>query len=169
MTDIDPYATPDAELADDTLTGRALASRGARMLGAGVDALIGGVVAFLVYVVSGYWDDVLANDLSYAEMLGFSVLGFVTFFLVHGYALAHRGQTLGKMVAGTQIVDYQTDELLPLRKLAAQRYLPMVAVAAIPFVGNLLAVVNVLFIFRRDRRCVHDHIAGSKVVVYLRP
>ncbi|MEJ2131726.1 MAG: RDD family protein [Gammaproteobacteria bacterium] len=169
MTDIDPYATPDAELADDTLTGRALASRGARMLGAGVDALIGGVIAFLVYVVSGYWDDVLANDLSYAEMLGFSVLGFVTFFLVHGYALAHRGQTLGKMVAGTQIVDYQTDELLPLRKLAAQRYLPIVAVASIPFVGNLLAVVNVLFIFRRDRRCVHDHIAGSKVVVYLRP
>jgi hypothetical protein len=31
-------------------------------------------------------------------------------------------------------------------------------------VGTFLVLVDVLFIFRKDRRCVHDHIAGTRVV-----
>jgi uncharacterized RDD family membrane protein YckC len=30
--------------------------------------------------------------------------------------------------------------------------------------GGLLAVVDVLFVFRRDRRCLHDLVAGTRVV-----
>ena len=166
MSDTDPYATPQAELSVDESAGLTLAPRGARILGASLDAIIGGVIAVALYSAAGYWDQILANQVSFLELLGFTVLGLASFFLVHGYALAHRGQTLGKMAAGTQIVDFQSEELLPLSRLLAQRYVPVAVVTMIPIVGNILAIVNVLFIFRRDRRCVHDHIARTKVVIY---
>jgi hypothetical protein len=37
-------------------------------------------------------------------------------------------------------------------------------IGAIPYIGPLFSLVNVLFIFREDYRCVHDHIAGTIVV-----
>ena len=49
-------------------------------------------------------------------------------------------------------------------RLAGLRYLPMQLVNMIPFVGGLIALVNVLMIFRSDRRCGHDLIAGTRVV-----
>jgi uncharacterized RDD family membrane protein YckC len=40
----------------------------------------------------------------------------------------------------------------------------MQGVGVLPFVGPLLSIVNVLLIFRDDRRCGHDLIAGTRVV-----
>ena len=37
-------------------------------------------------------------------------------------------------------------------------------IGSIPGVGPLFAILNVLFIFRDDRRCIHDHIARTVVV-----
>ena len=51
-----------------------------------------------------------------------------------------------------------------LMHLLLRRYLPVQAVGALPAVGPLLGFANVLFIFRGDRRCVHDLIAGTRVV-----
>ena len=36
--------------------------------------------------------------------------------------------------------------------------------AAIPGIGNLYALIDVLCIFREDRRCLHDLIADTNVV-----
>ena len=44
------------------------------------------------------------------------------------------------------------------------RYFPVQLVGNIPFIGPLLGIVNVLLIFRADRRCGHDLIAGTRVV-----
>jgi uncharacterized RDD family membrane protein YckC len=49
-------------------------------------------------------------------------------------------------------------------KLLGLRYVLVMLVAVIPFIGGLLGVIDFLFIFREDRRCVHDLIAGTKVV-----
>ena len=54
--------------------------------------------------------------------------------------------------------------ILTLSTVLLKRYLPMSAVSLIPILGGLLAIIDVLFIFRKDKRCVHDLIAGSKVV-----
>jgi len=35
---------------------------------------------------------------------------------------------------------------------------------AVPMIGNVFTIVNYCFIFRADRRCLHDLIAGTKVV-----
>jgi uncharacterized RDD family membrane protein YckC len=37
-------------------------------------------------------------------------------------------------------------------------------IGAVPFVGFVYSLVDIFFIFRDDRRCLHDLIAGTKVV-----
>jgi hypothetical protein len=34
----------------------------------------------------------------------------------------------------------------------------------VPFLGGLVALVDVLFIFGPSKRCLHDLVAGTKVV-----
>ena len=35
---------------------------------------------------------------------------------------------------------------------------------AVPYLGMIFHLVDSLFIFREDRRCLHDRIAGTRVV-----
>ncbi len=49
-------------------------------------------------------------------------------------------------------------------KLLGLRYVLVLLVRAIPIIGDLLGLADALFIFRSDRRCAHDLIAGTKVV-----
>jgi uncharacterized RDD family membrane protein YckC len=35
---------------------------------------------------------------------------------------------------------------------------------ALPCIGPFYSLADILCIFREDRRCLHDHIAGTKVV-----
>ncbi len=37
-------------------------------------------------------------------------------------------------------------------------------IGMVPYVGGIYGLIDSLFIFREDRRCVHDLIAGTKVV-----
>jgi uncharacterized RDD family membrane protein YckC len=48
--------------------------------------------------------------------------------------------------------------------LILKRYLPISVVSVIPVVGPLLTLIDILFIFRSDRRCVHDLIADTQVL-----
>ena len=34
----------------------------------------------------------------------------------------------------------------------------------IPVIGSFLGLLDVLFIFRQDRRCLHDMVAGTEVI-----
>lgn len=88
----------------------------------------------------------------------------IIFLLLHGYLLATRGQTIGKMLLGVRIVDYNTDQLLSFGKLIGLRVVPVWMVSLIPFAGGCLVLIDTLFIFGNERRCIHDLIAGTKVV-----
>ena len=91
------------------------------------------------------------------------LLGFLGFVLLHGYYLKIGGQTIGKKIVGIRIADL--DNNIPtLAKILGLRYLPIQVVALIPIVGVLCTLADVLFIFRQDRRCIHDLIAGTRVV-----
>jgi len=37
-------------------------------------------------------------------------------------------------------------------------------IGIIPAIGGIIQIVNILFIFRDDRKCIHDLIAGTVVV-----
>jgi uncharacterized RDD family membrane protein YckC len=41
-------------------------------------------------------------------------------------------------------------------------------IGSVPYLGTVFHLADCLFIFREDRRCIHDHIAGTRVVRYQR-
>ncbi|MCY1389879.1 hypothetical protein D9M71_46890 [compost metagenome] len=51
-----------------------------------------------------------------------------------------------------------------LGNLLLKRYLVWWLLAYVPVIGVLLVMVDYLFIFRADRRCLHDLMAGTRVV-----
>jgi uncharacterized RDD family membrane protein YckC len=165
MNEENRYAPPKAEV-QDTVDGEAgnLATRGARLGGAVIDAIISSIVMFPVLYYSGFWQSAMAGEVHLGQQMVLGIGGLVVFLLLNGYLLSKRGQTIGKALVGTRIVSVDDGQILPLLKVFGLRYLPMSVVAQLPYIGNVLAIVNVLFIFRDDRRCVHDLIAGTKVV-----
>jgi uncharacterized RDD family membrane protein YckC len=78
--------------------------------------------------------------------------------------LTVRGQSVGKLVAGSRIVRYADNAKAGfLRAFLLRGTIPWV-IEQIPIVGGLFWLVNVCFVFSEERRCVHDYIAGTKVV-----
>jgi uncharacterized RDD family membrane protein YckC len=52
----------------------------------------------------------------------------------------------------------------PFYQLITQRYLTQWVAGMVPVIGLFLRLVDVLAIFRPDRRCIHDHLAKTKVI-----
>ena len=141
-----------------------LASRLTRLGAVLVDAFIGIVITVPITILTGYLGRAMKQQVSPAELVLYSVLGFAIYMLLHGYLLATQGQSIGKMLLHVRIVDYSTGELLPLGKLVGLRLVPVWIVSMIPCVGGLLALFDILVIFGSEQRCIHDLIAGTKVV-----
>ncbi|SIO44819.1 Uncharacterized membrane protein YckC, RDD family [Singulisphaera sp. GP187] len=162
-----PYAAPEADLTviKEVESDGELATRSTRLGAAIVDSLIGIVYAMPITYLLGTWN-YISQGLT--PPIGLSLtataLGFLAFLLIHGSFLKANGQTIGKKLAGIRIADLNGN-VPDLGTLILRRYLPISIVASIPLLGAYLPIGDVLFIFRKDRRCVHDLIAGTKVVL----
>lgn len=142
-----------------------LASRSQRLGAALADTCIGMAVTLPVMMRMGLLQRLREGQpMSGGERVLFFIFGFAVFFVINGYFLARRGQTVGKMLVGTRIVSYAEGQLLPPGRLFGLRYLPIAVVAQIPYFGGLLWLMDVLLIFGPETRCGHDLIAGTKVV-----
>lgn len=142
-----------------------LAGRGHRLGAAIIDAMIGFIYIIPIFYVSGIGAYVLkGQEPPYVLLLGWGALGFAAFALVHGYFLKNNGQTIGKKIVGIRIVDLD-DKVPGLATLLGRRYLSIFLFSLVPAVGGLLTLIDQLFIFRSDRRCVHDLIAKTRVVL----
>jgi uncharacterized RDD family membrane protein YckC len=157
-----PYQAPTAAVAD--VADDQLASRGERFGGALIDGLIMIAIVFPIMFATGYWQAAMSGERpGLGTQLLYALMGFVIFILVQAHPLKQSGQTWGKRLMKIRIVDLQGQQP-SLATLVGKRYLPMQAVSSVPLVGNVLALVNVLLIFRADRRCGHDLVAGTRVV-----
>lgn len=165
MSEENPYAPPEANVEVASLDENELASRWARLGGSLIDGLILAAVFWGAVYVFGFMDRALDEDMAMTAFDAILLVGWLgLFLLVNGYLLATRGQTIGKIVAGTRIVSYENDRLVPLWKLMVLRYVPFYVLGYIPLIGPVLGLINPLFIFKEDRRCLHDHVAGTKVI-----
>ena len=167
MDDQNPYRSPDAVVAEIS-EGGGLADRGTRLGAAIVDTLILLVILGPLMFFGGYWSGAMAaaergQQVGLGTTLMWAALGFGVFVLVQFVPLNATGQTWGKKVLGIKIVDLAGAKP-PIGRLLGARYLPMQLLGNVPFVGPVLAIVNVLLIFRGDRRCGHDLVAGTQVV-----
>lgn len=163
------YQPPKAEVADVVGDTEELASRWARLGGAILDGLIMFALVFPLMFATGYWERAMSAAISgdgpaFMDQLEMVGLGLLAQLAVNGYLLNKYGQTIGKRIAGTRIVSVDDNRILPLWRVFVIRILSVGVVSQVPGVGPIFGLVNVLFVFRDDKRCIHDLMAGTKVV-----
>lgn len=115
------------------------------------------------------WSDVL-SDIGgglLPSTIGDWVLYLLAFAIAFAYQVAFiaaKGQTLGKMAAGVQVVGAD-DGSIPGFRRAVRRWAIPGLLGLIPFVGLLLGYICYLSLtWRRNRQGWHDSLAGTFVV-----
>jgi len=142
-----------------------LASRWKRLGGSLLDGLITMAIILPVMVISGVFAQITQkHGMSIGQQVLFFCFAMVVSLLVNGYFLAKHGQTVGKKLVGTRIVSNESGQLLTLEKVFGLRFVLPSLITQIPIVGGIFAVLDSLFIFQKNKRCIHDLIAGTKVV-----
>lgn len=141
-----------------------LASRWARLGAALIDVVVMAAPYAVAIYGTDYWERAMKHQVTLQEQALSVLLGLAIYLAMNGYLLHKRGQTIGKWAMGIKIVSVVNNEIIPLWKVFFVRYVSQVLVAMIPVLGSTLIIVNDLFIFGKDKRCVHDYIAGTKVI-----
>lgn len=146
-----------------------LAGRGTRLLAVLLDSLIAFCVAlpgFIILGVSGIFADQSsdANPAALAAGFGLLGLGLLTLLGVQIWMLSTRGQTIGKRIMGVKIVKVGDHSNPGFVHAFLLRSFVNGLIGGIPVVGGIYSLVDILFIFREDRRCIHDLIASTVVV-----
>ncbi|HEY2572923.1 MAG TPA: RDD family protein, partial [Verrucomicrobiaceae bacterium] len=88
----------------------------------------------------------------------------LVFLILNGFLLFRKGQTIGKLAMGTKIVGLEGN-IPDFGRIYMLRYFLIRLVRQIPILGGLFGLVDALVIFGKDRRCLHDYIAGTRVIV----
>ncbi|MDJ0624311.1 MAG: RDD family protein [Desulfocapsaceae bacterium] len=160
-----PYAPPAADLAVNNANSFTLASRWKRFWAAMIDSLLSIIILVpIMYFTDGL--DGLANGQENPIMYTLSIgaVGVVVFIILHGKLLAAHGQTIGKKILGIRIADLEGN-LPSIKRHIIPRYTFTTILGYIPFIGGLLAILDMLLIYRKNRRCLHDNVAKT-IVVY---
>ncbi|MCU7810632.1 MAG: RDD family protein [Candidatus Thiodiazotropha sp. (ex Notomyrtea botanica)] len=158
------YAPPKAALVKESNI-QALASRPQRLFASLVDGItIMAITMPAMYFTGGFSGSFgsIQQSITYNSLI--AILGIFWFFVLNGKLLTSKGQTIGKKVFGLQIVD-MNGSLPKLKKHIIKRYSTYFLPAQIPFIGGLFSLINILFIFGKQKRCVHDYAANTKVIV----
>ena len=136
------------------------ATRSDRLVAAIVDGVLGVVCFIPVFILVGF-DNLSQPTLTLsAGLLGYGILSTL---VLHGYLMYQRGQTIGKSLMSIRIENLDGTQA-SFTTIYFKRMLSMQLLSLVPSVGQFIAgFVNPLFIFGKDKRCLHDHLAGTKV------
>lgn len=94
-----------------------------------------------------------------------SSLGFVGVCVYNMVRLSTKGQTIAKAMFKIKIVRRHDQSSNPgFTRAVLLRALMPGLIFGLPYLGGLLFIMDSLLIFREDRRCGHDFLAGTIVV-----
>ncbi len=176
MSHVDnPYAALPGR-AGEVSDPDALAERFTRLVAAVVDGALLFAVLAPIQMLSGFHERARSGQAGQLESLVMSLLAIGIMLGLHGRLLYTRGQTIGKVLMRIQIVDRDQGGRMPFFRVFVLRYLWLTPLGLlgilfpiIPLFNALLyllVLVDALMIFGENRQCLHDLIAGSKVVQY---
>lgn len=143
-----------------------LASRWLRLCAAIVDALILSAVILPInhYLMSDNPSLQTTNPIDMTIIgIQYCVIYSIVFLLIQGLLLHQKGQTIGKYIFDIAIVSIESNKKSPFWPLYAKRYFLFFFLSSIPYI-NVISLIDILCIFRKDKRCLHDLIAGTKVI-----
>ncbi|RYD19273.1 MAG: RDD family protein [Verrucomicrobiaceae bacterium] len=171
MSEQNPYAAPETDpvLVMPSTGSLALATPSERFFGAFMDGLVGLAVAIPVWVVFYF----LGVFRSFEEMgrIGFgftlllTVIHFPIYMAIQWKFLKATGQSIGKKLAKTRVATMEGRKP-EINDLVFKRYAFVTGISLVPVVGSVLSLVDVLLVFKSDRRCLHDMVAGTQVVKF---
>lgn len=151
----------DADKIEQALAGIELASRWDRLWASIIDGLmIMAVTIPLIYFTGGFDD---SKEPSLVYLLLVTLVATAVFFLINGKLLASSGQTVGKRFLGIKIVALDGAKA-DVQPHLIKRYAFYMMIGVLPVIGTILSNINILFIFGKSKRCLHDHIAATKVI-----
>jgi len=169
---MDAYANEDAAGAEayaDEETA-VLASRAMRLGGAVLDTFIWLTLMLPIALATGHAQELwkLANakqPLPAKLRVSLFLIGLAVYLVLNGYLLFKEGQTIGKLILRMRIVD-SNGHVPNFGTIYGVRYLLFQIIAKIPYlyIGPASLIVDPLFIFGTERRCLHDYLAGTWVI-----
>jgi uncharacterized RDD family membrane protein YckC len=162
---VNPYA---AQVAGERLaTGVArykptLASRSSRLGARIVDMALNLVVLIPGFAVAALTEEDSSRSSNDDLVSGVMVIAFLALNIYQWVSLARSGQTLGKKAMEIKVVMYH-DWSNPGfgRAVVVRNWVNILLVLSFLLFYGL---IDVLLIFGKDRRCIHDHIAGTVVI-----
>jgi uncharacterized RDD family membrane protein YckC len=155
---------PPSVSAEHQAASRELAGRSERLAAVLIDAVIATIIGLAVLAFSGGLETLLRDKaLPSRQLLLESLCSWTGFFAINLYFLLRNGQTIGKYLLGVRIADLNGD-IPALWRIIFLRYLPTSILGLFGFLGAVVSTVDSLMIFRRSRRCLHDLIAGTRVL-----
>jgi uncharacterized RDD family membrane protein YckC len=166
-----------------------LAERGTRLWAIMVDGLLMSVPLVPAVVVSLYFGVRMQAEVARAGVqgspqqlsvmdrpetlilmggsMGLGFLGALAIAIYQWILISRTGQSLGKKWTGIRIERLDGRPMGFGTGVFLRNWIPKL-IGSVPYLGAIFWLVDCLFIFRVDRRCVHDHIAGTRVVRHLR-
>jgi len=169
-----PYAPPSSDVNAGTLPeveGEIrLADRGTRFVAALVDGLLYMVVlipALVLIFSTGAMRDGGNTAIFRAFVAG--PMGFISLFAWLGllgfqaWLISTTGQSIAKRLFKIKIVKMDGSKVNFVSGVLVRNWLMMI-LQQIPVLNMFLPLLDALFIFRQDRRCIHDLIAGTRVI-----
>ena len=127
-------------------------------------ALIDGVITIIAMIPLFNYVGLAAFENPTLPLIsGTFIYGVFLNFTLHGYLLHYYGQTIGKHFMSIRIENLDGSKA-SFSTIYLKRMLPMQLIGLVPSIGQFIAgFINPLFIFGKQRRCVHDYIAKTKV------
>ena len=90
------------------------------------------------------------------------VLSFFSVIFIQARLLVRDGQTIGKKIIGIKIINAFNLGKVKLINIIFIRWIFLEILSVLPF-GTIIVLADVVFIFRKDRRCLHDMLSGTVV------
>ena len=173
-----PLGAEATTAADPAAPDPAPAERGTRLLAIITDRLLEALCALpgLLLLGPAFFRAILDsaqghtpdfNTLEAGSMLlGLALLGCggLAITVTQVVMISTRGQSIGKRIFGLRIVRFDTGAPAGFVHGWLLRSVVPGILSLLPWIGFVFVIVNYGFIFRADRRCLHDHIATTRVV-----
>lgn len=171
--DVNPYAPPSSDVnaaAPPLAAGAPLARRVTRFVAQVVDALLYWVAlapALVIVIRSGAFREGSIATLFRAFLAGpsgvASGLAWVALFGLQAYLVTTTGQSVAKKLFKIKIVKTDGRPVNFVSGVLLRSWL-LLLLQQLPVANLALPLLDALFIFRQDRRCLHDLVAGTKVI-----
>lgn len=162
---VNPYAPPSVDVARPVSAGpNELASLGERLAAVLLDTLVAMACAIPLFIGLPMLDSSSGNSTAGVVLVAAGGLGLLALIIFNLVLLCTKGQTIGKKWLNIRIADYETNGNPGFVKVCLLRGFVNGIIGAVPILGHVYSLVDICFIFRDDRRCIHDLIAGTHVV-----